>query len=138
MDPFMKNEEFFRHEHIGIDVPLSTGRSLSARIELLMMPRVYHQRLVSISFEGTSYSTISPTNTEAPMSKAKNELLKEGKKHTLAADKSERAKMRDMEQVKGVVRHIVLAKFKEDEVEKHIKDYANLLNHIEQMKSFQW
>ncbi|XP_034907014.1 stress-response A/B barrel domain-containing protein HS1 [Populus alba] len=47
-----------------------------------------------------------------------------------------------MEQVKGVVKHMVLAKFKEgvpeEEIEKHIKDYANLLNHIEHMKSFQW
>ncbi|CAK7326276.1 unnamed protein product [Dovyalis caffra] len=47
-----------------------------------------------------------------------------------------------MEQVQGVVKHLVLAKFKdevtEEEIEKHIKDYANLLNHIEHLKSFQW
>jgi hypothetical protein len=43
---------------------------------------------------------------------------------------------------KGVVKHIVLAKFKEgtteEEIEKHIKNYADLLNHIEHMKSFEW
>ncbi|KAG5237148.1 protein Pop [Salix suchowensis] len=47
-----------------------------------------------------------------------------------------------MEQVKGVVKHIVLAKFKEgvaeEEIEKHIREYANLCNLIEQMKSFEW
>ncbi|KAF9674316.1 hypothetical protein SADUNF_Sadunf10G0114700 [Salix dunnii] len=47
-----------------------------------------------------------------------------------------------MEQVKGVVKHIVLAKFKEgvaeEEIEKHIKEYANLCNLIEHMKSFEW
>ncbi|KAL9389239.1 hypothetical protein Peur_017844 [Populus x canadensis] len=47
-----------------------------------------------------------------------------------------------MEGGKGVVKHIVLAKFKEgtteEEIEKHIKNYADLLNHIEHMKSFEW
>ncbi|KAJ6357152.1 hypothetical protein OIU78_005102, partial [Salix suchowensis] len=47
-----------------------------------------------------------------------------------------------MEQVKWVVKHIVLAKFKEGvekgEIEKLIKDYADLRNHIEQIKSFEW
>jgi hypothetical protein len=41
----------------------------------------------------------------------------------------ERVKITDMEQVEGVT---------EEEIEKHIKDYANLLNHIEHMKSFHW
>ncbi|KAJ6718475.1 hypothetical protein OIU79_006378 [Salix purpurea] len=44
--------------------------------------------------------------------------------------------------MKGVVKHIVLAKFKEGvtkaEIEKLIKDYADLRNHIKQVKSFEW
>ncbi|KAJ6718474.1 hypothetical protein OIU79_006377 [Salix purpurea] len=47
-----------------------------------------------------------------------------------------------MERVKWVVKHTVLAKFKEGvekgEIEKLIKDYADLRNHIEQIKSFEW
>ncbi|KAJ6891495.1 stress-response A/B barrel domain-containing protein HS1-like [Populus alba x Populus x berolinensis] len=43
-----------------------------------------------------------------------------------------------MEGGKGVVKHIFLAKFKEgtteEEIEKHIKSFADLLNHIEHMK----
>ncbi|KAJ6718410.1 STRESS-RESPONSE A/B BARREL DOMAIN-CONTAINING PROTEIN HS1 [Salix purpurea] len=47
-----------------------------------------------------------------------------------------------MDQVKWVVKHIVLAKFKEGvekgEIEKLIRDYEDLRNHIEQIKSFEW
>uniref|UniRef100_A0A7C9CV45 Stress-response A/B barrel domain-containing protein n=2 Tax=Opuntia streptacantha TaxID=393608 RepID=A0A7C9CV45_OPUST len=47
-----------------------------------------------------------------------------------------------MEEAKGVVKHVVLAKFKDDvppeKIEELIKGYANLVNHIEPMKSFQW
>ncbi|KAJ6720912.1 STRESS-RESPONSE A/B BARREL DOMAIN-CONTAINING PROTEIN HS1 [Salix viminalis] len=41
-----------------------------------------------------------------------------------------------------VVKHIVLAKFKEEvteaEIQKLISDYADLRNHIKQIKSFEW
>ncbi|KAH9683998.1 Stress-response A/B barrel domain-containing protein HS1 [Citrus sinensis] len=47
-----------------------------------------------------------------------------------------------MEEAKGVVKHVLLAKFKEgtaqDQIDQLIKDYANLVNLIEPMKSFQW
>lgn len=47
-----------------------------------------------------------------------------------------------MEEAKGVVKHIFLAKFKEeirsDQIEKLIKGYANLVNLIEPMKAFHW
>ncbi|KAJ6898126.1 Dabb domain-containing protein [Populus alba x Populus x berolinensis] len=47
-----------------------------------------------------------------------------------------------MEEAKGVVKHVLLAKFKEgipsDEIEKLIKGYANLVNLIEPMKAFEW
>ncbi|CAM8887537.1 hypothetical protein QQ045_024289 [Rhodiola kirilowii] len=47
-----------------------------------------------------------------------------------------------MEEVEGVVKHVVLSKFKEelsaDDIESLIKEYANLVNLIEPMKSFQW
>ncbi|KAG8643607.1 stress-response A/B barrel domain-containing protein HS1 [Manihot esculenta] len=47
-----------------------------------------------------------------------------------------------MEEAKGVVKHVLLAKFKEgissDEIEKLIKGYANLVNLIEPMKAFHW
>ena len=47
-----------------------------------------------------------------------------------------------MEEAKGVVKHVLLAKFKDDvpaeKIEELIKGYANLVNHIEPMKSFQW
>ena len=47
-----------------------------------------------------------------------------------------------MEEAKGVVKHVLLAKFKDglsaDEVDKLIKGYANLVNLIEPMKSFFW
>ncbi|CAK7326077.1 unnamed protein product [Dovyalis caffra] len=47
-----------------------------------------------------------------------------------------------MEEAKGVVKHVFLAKFKEgissDEIDKLIKGYANLVNLIEPMKAFQW
>ncbi|EXB75674.1 hypothetical protein L484_026152 [Morus notabilis] len=47
-----------------------------------------------------------------------------------------------MEEVKGVLKHVLLAKFKEgvseEEIEKLIKGYANLVNLIEPMKAFQW
>ncbi|KAF2302541.1 hypothetical protein GH714_037666 [Hevea brasiliensis] len=47
-----------------------------------------------------------------------------------------------MEEAKGLVKHIFLAKFKEgipsDQIEKLIKGYANLVNLIEPMKAFQW
>ncbi|XP_022760742.1 stress-response A/B barrel domain-containing protein HS1 [Durio zibethinus] len=47
-----------------------------------------------------------------------------------------------MEEVKGVVKHILLAKFKDettpDKIEELIKGYANLVNLIEPMKAFQW
>eukprot|EP00258_Populus_trichocarpa_P048996 XP_024465015.1 stress-response A/B barrel domain-containing protein HS1 isoform X2 [Populus trichocarpa] len=57
----------------------------------------------------------------------------------------ERERERDtvlMEEAKGVVKHVLLAKFKEgipsDEIEKLIKGYANLVNLIEPMKAFEW
>ncbi|GMI93940.1 heat stable protein 1, A. THALIANA HEAT STABLE PROTEIN 1 [Hibiscus trionum] len=47
-----------------------------------------------------------------------------------------------MEEAKGVVKHIVLAKFKDDttpdKIEQLIKAYANLVNLIQPMKAFQW
>ncbi|GMN55081.1 hypothetical protein TIFTF001_024204 [Ficus carica] len=47
-----------------------------------------------------------------------------------------------MEEAEGVVKHVLLAKFKEgvseDQIEKLIKDYANLINLIEPMKAFHW
>ncbi|KAF8039015.1 hypothetical protein BT93_B1533 [Corymbia citriodora subsp. variegata] len=47
-----------------------------------------------------------------------------------------------MEEAKGLVKHVVLAKFKDetppDQIEQLIKGYANLVNLIEPMKSFHW
>ncbi|KAI4344739.1 hypothetical protein L6164_011930 [Bauhinia variegata] len=47
-----------------------------------------------------------------------------------------------MEEAKGVVKHILLVKFKddipEDKIDEIIKGYANLVNLIPPMKSFQW
>ncbi|XVE82326.1 hypothetical protein DITRI_Ditri15bG0139400 [Diplodiscus trichospermus] len=47
-----------------------------------------------------------------------------------------------MEEAKGVVKHILLAKFKDEtppeKIEELIKGYANLVNLIEPMKAFQW
>ncbi|GAA0150412.1 hypothetical protein LIER_09360 [Lithospermum erythrorhizon] len=47
-----------------------------------------------------------------------------------------------MEEAKGVVKHILLAKFKEgipeEQIEELIKEYGNLVNHIQPMKSFHW
>ena len=47
-----------------------------------------------------------------------------------------------MEEAKGVVKHVLLAKFKEgtseDQIEHLIKGYANLVNLIEPMKAFHW
>ncbi|KAJ4961569.1 hypothetical protein NE237_021479 [Protea cynaroides] len=47
-----------------------------------------------------------------------------------------------MEEAKGVVKHIVLASFKEDippeKILQVINDYANLVNLIEPMKAFHW
>ncbi|KAJ4721944.1 Stress-response A/B barrel domain-containing protein [Melia azedarach] len=47
-----------------------------------------------------------------------------------------------MEEAKGVVKHVLLAKFKEgtkqEEIDGLIKGYANLVDLIEPMKSFQW
>ncbi|XP_059462016.1 stress-response A/B barrel domain-containing protein HS1-like [Corylus avellana] len=47
-----------------------------------------------------------------------------------------------MEEQKGVVKHVLLAKFKDgippDQIEQLIKGYANLVNLIEPMKSFHW
>merc|ERR1712183_866336 len=49
---------------------------------------------------------------------------------------------REMEEGKGVVKHMVLAKFKdgisENQIEEYIKGYANLVNIIEPMKSLHW
>lgn len=43
---------------------------------------------------------------------------------------------------KGEVKHILLAKFKDgipqEEIDQLIKGYANLVNHIQPMKSFCW
>ena len=48
----------------------------------------------------------------------------------------------NMEEAKGVVKHIVLAKFKDDvtpeKIEELIKGYANLVNLVPPMKSFHW
>ncbi|KAJ8620451.1 hypothetical protein MRB53_028980 [Persea americana] len=47
-----------------------------------------------------------------------------------------------MEEAKGLVKHVLLVKFKEDipadKIEELIKGYANLLNLIDPMKSFHW
>ncbi|KAJ8766310.1 hypothetical protein K2173_022369 [Erythroxylum novogranatense] len=47
-----------------------------------------------------------------------------------------------MEEAKSVVKHILLAKFKDDilpeQIDNHIKGYANLVNLIEPMKAFEW
>jgi hypothetical protein len=47
-----------------------------------------------------------------------------------------------MAEAKGIVKHIVLAKFKdeitEEVIDEQIKGYANLVNLIPQMKSFHW
>jgi len=63
----------------------------------------------------------------------------------LEETKTESKQERDtvvMEEAKGVVKHVLLAKFKEgipsDEIEKLIKGYANLVNLIEPMKAFEW
>lgn len=48
----------------------------------------------------------------------------------------------EMEEAKGIVKHIVLGKFKDDispeRIEELIKSYANLVNLIPPMKSFHW
>ncbi|KAK8618992.1 hypothetical protein V6N13_132962 [Hibiscus sabdariffa] len=48
----------------------------------------------------------------------------------------------EMEEVKGVVKHIVMVKFKDetttDKIEELIKGYANLVNLIPPMKAFHW
>lgn len=48
----------------------------------------------------------------------------------------------EMEGAKGVVKHVLLAKFKDeippDRIEELIKGYANLVSKIEPMKSFHW
>ncbi|XP_031267642.1 stress-response A/B barrel domain-containing protein HS1-like [Pistacia vera] len=47
-----------------------------------------------------------------------------------------------MEEAKGVVKHVLLARFKDevksDQIDQLIKGYANLVKLIEPMKSFQW
>lgn len=47
-----------------------------------------------------------------------------------------------MEEANGVVKHILLAKFKDgtppDQIEHLIKGYAKLVTLIEPMKAFQW
>lgn len=47
-----------------------------------------------------------------------------------------------MEEAKGVVKHVLVAKFKEEtlpaQIDELIKGYANLVNLIEPMKSFHW
>ncbi|XP_021762050.1 stress-response A/B barrel domain-containing protein HS1-like [Chenopodium quinoa] len=47
-----------------------------------------------------------------------------------------------MEEARAVVKHVLLAKFKDDispeQIEDLIKGYANLVNHIEPMKAFHW
>ncbi|CAF2078220.1 stress-response A/B barrel domain-containing protein HS1-like [Brassica napus] len=47
-----------------------------------------------------------------------------------------------MEEAKGPVKHVLLAKFKDDvtqeKIDELIKGYANLVNLIEPMKAFQW
>ncbi|XP_054805174.1 stress-response A/B barrel domain-containing protein HS1-like [Prosopis cineraria] len=47
-----------------------------------------------------------------------------------------------MEEAKGVVQHVLVAKFKDDvspqKIEELIKGYANLVNLIPPMKSFHW
>jgi hypothetical protein len=49
---------------------------------------------------------------------------------------------KEMAEAKGIVKHIVLAKFKdeitEEVIDEQIKGYANLVNLIPQMKSFHW
>ncbi|KAF8401264.1 hypothetical protein HHK36_012197 [Tetracentron sinense] len=47
-----------------------------------------------------------------------------------------------MEEAKGVVKHVLMAKFKDgtppDKIEQLIKDYASLVDFIEPMKAFHW
>ncbi|KAM5568650.1 stress-response A/B barrel domain-containing protein HS1 [Rosa sericea] len=47
-----------------------------------------------------------------------------------------------MEEAKGVVKHVLLAKFKEgvseSQIDQLIKGYANLVNLIDPMESFHW
>ena len=47
-----------------------------------------------------------------------------------------------MEEAKGVVKHVLLAKFKDEipteKIEELIKGYANLVNLIDPMKAFHW
>lgn len=47
-----------------------------------------------------------------------------------------------MEEAKGPVKHVLLAKFKDDvtpeKIDELIKGYANLVNLIEPMKAFHW
>ncbi|GLU05112.1 hypothetical protein SLE2022_222300 [Rubroshorea leprosula] len=47
-----------------------------------------------------------------------------------------------MEEAKGVVKHVLLAKFKEgttpEKIEELTKGYADLVNRIEPMKAFEW
>ena len=47
-----------------------------------------------------------------------------------------------MEEAKRVVKHVVLAKFKDEtpaeKIEELIKSYANLVNLIDPMKAFHW
>ena len=54
----------------------------------------------------------------------------------------QRERVRRITDMEQVVKHIVLAKFKEEvteaEIQKLISDYADLRNHIKQIKSFEW
>ncbi|XP_031270761.1 stress-response A/B barrel domain-containing protein HS1-like [Pistacia vera] len=47
-----------------------------------------------------------------------------------------------MEEAKGLVKHMLLARFKDEvqseEIDQLIKGYANLVNLVEPMKSFEW
>lgn len=62
--------------------------------------------------------------------------------HLKRVGQRERERTTEMEEAKGVVKHVLLAKFKDgippDEIEQLIKGYANLVNVIEPMKSFHW
>jgi hypothetical protein len=60
----------------------------------------------------------------------------------LKAEKVNRADLREMEQGNGVVKHMLLVKFKdgvsENQIDELTKGYANLVNLIEPMKSLHW
>ncbi|KAF4361383.1 hypothetical protein F8388_012843 [Cannabis sativa] len=131
------NDEFFVDEHNRIRTKTNRSGGIQGGVS--------NGEIINMRVAVKPTATIAKKQLTVTRDKTETELITRGRHDPCVVSRErerERERERAMEEAKGVVKHVLLAKFKEgtsdDQIQQLIKGYANLLNLIPSMKSFHW